>query len=321
MYLKRWISIVAIGIIAPFLFTQCSDDDSDSTEKGTVNVKMTDAPIDNANVEGAFVTITEVKIDGQAVEGFEKQTIDLTAYQQGDAKLMASDQMEVGAYENVSFVLDYEQDVSGNTPGCYIMTEDDVKHTLQAQSQSQSEMMINDGFDVESATDNNLVIDFDLRKSIKGENESHGQSDFAFVTHSEMENSFRAVKESNCGTVEGNASNQSSTEGEMVVYAYKKGEFDSESETQGQGQSNMMFANAVTSAKVKSDGSYTLAFLEEGEYEIHVANYEENNQGNMEFQGMVEASSNTSGFLLGGFMVESNASIQLNLTLTGIIGG
>lgn len=319
MNLKRWIAVIAIGVVTPFLFTQCDDDNGNNTEKGNVNMKMTDAPIDDANVQGAFVTVSEIKVDGQAVDGFEKQTIDLTAYQQGNAKLMASDKMDVASYNSVSVVLDYGQDASGNAPGCYVLTDDNVKHTLNATSQSQSEIMINDGFDVESASDNNVVIDFDLRKTIQSGNESSGQSEFSFVTASEMESSLRAVVESESGSIEGDVNDNSSSDGEMVVYAYNKGKFDSETETQGQGQSNVMFANAVTSAKVDGNGSYTLSFLEEGEYEVHIANYQENSQGEMEFQGMVDANSSTSGQVLGAIQVQANASVQLNILISGLI--
>jgi hypothetical protein len=252
------------------------------------------------------------------VDGFQKQTIDLTAYQQGNAKLMASDELDVQSYNNISLVLDYESDETGNSPGCYIITEDDMKHNLNAGSQTQGEITINDGFDVQSATENNVVIDFDLRKSIVSGNETHSESDFSFVTQSEMNNALRAVVESESGSIEGQANNESNSEGHMVVYAYHKGEYDSSTETSGQGSSNVLFANAVTSAKVEGDGSYKLSFLHEGEYELHVANYQENTEGEVEFQSTMEASSTTSGYILGGIMVEANAQLMIDLLISGI---
>lgn len=316
--LRRWIFLLAIGLTVPFVLTSCNDEEDNDDMKATVNFKMTDAPVDNNNVEAVFVTVADIKVDGNSVDGFEKQTIDLTAYQQGNAKLMASDELDVQSYNNISLVLDYESDESGNSPGCYVITDDDMKHNLNAGSQSQGEITINDGFDVQSASENNVVIDFDLRKSIVSGNESHSESDFSFVTQGEMSNALRAVVEMESGSIEGNAENESAAEGEMVVYAYHKGEFDSSTETSGQGSSNVMFANAVTSAKVKNDGSYKLSFLQEGEYEVHVANYQENAEGEMEFQGTMEASSSTSGYLLGGIMVEANGQLMIDLLISGI---
>ena len=316
--MKRGVLVILASFAIPFAFTSCSDDENDDAEKATVNFKMTDAPIDNSSVEAVFVTVANIKVDGNSVDGFQKQTIDLTAYQNGNAKLLTSEQLDVNAYSNISLVLDYESDDSGNSPGCYVITEDDMKHNLNAGSQSQGEITINDGFDVQSATENNVVIDFDLRKSIVSGNESHSESDFSFVTQNEMNNALRAVVESESGSVEGNAENESAAEGEMVVYAYHKGEFESSTETSGQGSSNVMFANAVTSAKVNNDGSYKLSFLQEGEYELHVANYQENNDGELEFQGTMEASSSTSGYLLGGIMVEANSQLMIDLLISGI---
>lgn len=317
-YLRRWIFLLAIGLTVPFVLTSCNDEEENDDMKATVNFKMTDAPIDNSSVEAVFVTVADLKVDGSSVDGFQKQTIDLTAYQQGNAKLMASDELDVQSYNNISLVLDYESDDAGNSPGCYIITEDDMKHNLNASSQSQGEITINDGFDVQSATENNVVIDFDLRKSIVSGNESHSESDFSFVTQNEMNTALRAVVESEAGSIQGQAANESSADGQMVVYVYNKGEFDSTTETSGQGNSNVMFANAVTSAKVQGDGSYTLSFLQEGEYEVHVANYQENNEGELEFQGTMQASSNTSGYLLGGIMVEANTQLTIDLLISGI---
>ncbi|MDZ7776005.1 MAG: DUF4382 domain-containing protein [Bacteroidales bacterium] len=89
MIVRKWFFIIVLGIVTPLIFTQCSDDDDNNEEKGTVNFKMTDAPIDDADVEAVFVTVSEVKVDGEAVNGFEKQTIDLTAYQEGNTEVVS----------------------------------------------------------------------------------------------------------------------------------------------------------------------------------------------------------------------------------------
>jgi|GEM_PF-2364718 hypothetical protein len=37
MIVKKWFFIIVLGIATPLLFTQCSDDENDNEEKGTVN--------------------------------------------------------------------------------------------------------------------------------------------------------------------------------------------------------------------------------------------------------------------------------------------
>ncbi|MCF8301893.1 MAG: DUF4382 domain-containing protein [Bacteroidales bacterium] len=306
-------SLILVGSI--LVFTQCGKDDDDNAG---VRVKMTDAPIDNAEVQGAFVTVSEVMIDGESVGGFSKQTIDLTAYQQGNTEVLLDDDMEVGSYNQLTMVLDYEQDASGNSPGCYVMTDDNEKHNLAATAQGQGEFTISNGFDVDSESTTDLVVDFNLRKAVT-HSESQ-QSRYSFVTDAEMNNAMRMVVEGESGHIQGNAEDNYNESDKIVVYAYHKGEFNSSTETHGQGSSDVRFANAVTSAQIQGDGSYRLSFLDEGEYEIHCASYNEDSNGNVTFEGMLQANSTIDGLLLGSVNVEANSEVTLDLEITGLIG-
>lgn len=57
------------------------DDGTNDGEKGTLKLEITDAPIDNASVEGVFVTIASIALDGIEVNNFTKTTMDLKALQ------------------------------------------------------------------------------------------------------------------------------------------------------------------------------------------------------------------------------------------------
>jgi hypothetical protein len=37
-----------------------------------LKIELTDAPIDDTRVEGVFVTIADVKVDGQSLEGIQQ---------------------------------------------------------------------------------------------------------------------------------------------------------------------------------------------------------------------------------------------------------
>ena len=312
--------LITATILISTLFIQCSDDNDGTDEStGTFAVKITDAPSDDANIQGTFVTVSEVKVDGQSVEGFSKQTIEISAYQQGDAKLLINEAMEAETYGSVSLVLDYETDESGESPGCYVLTDDNAKHNLAAESQTQSEMTFQSDFEVQSDTESSWVIDLDLRKAVTREDDNSTEREYKFVTSTEMQGAFRIVEEENSGEVRGNVSGTLNTDDNMYVYAYKKGEFDSSSETQAQGNSNVLFANAVTSAKVQSDGSYTLAFLQEGDYEIHVASYDQQSNGKSEFSALLNANSQISGLLLNDVSVSSESTVNLDIEILGLI--
>jgi hypothetical protein len=317
--MKTKISILLVLFIFSMVAISCSDDDDVDKQHGELNVKVTDAPSDDANIQGTFVTISEVKVDGQAVEGFTAQTIEISAYQNGNTKLLVSETLEAGTYSSVSLVFDYENDAEGNAPGCYVLTDDDNKHALEASATSTTEVTFNRSFQVEASGMTDLVVDFDLRKAIV-RNEDGGDSEYKFVTSAELTNSLRIVQEDECGEIDGEINNHSEAEGELVIYAYEKGSFNAETETQGQGDSQVMFANAETSAKVANDGSYKLSFLEEGDYEIHIASYEEDANGQVSFTGMVQASSSISGLLLNNISVEANSQVNLNIDLSVLAG-
>ena len=312
---------VVIVLFSVAFFVGCSDDDDEvkKNETGQLSVKLTDAPSDDANVQGTFVTVSDVKVDGESVEGFTKQTIEVSAYQQGDAKLLISDDVEAKSYNSLTLVLDYESDASGDLPGSYVLTEDGKKHDLAAESQAQSEITFQKNFDVESNGQTSLVVDFDLRKAVTRDTESSTESDYKFVTSAEMQNALRIVKEDNSGEVQGDVSSTVNTDDdEHYVFIYKKGEFNSSAETQGQGSSNVLFANAATSAKVESDGSYKLSFLEEGDYEIHLAAYEKSNN-RFDFNALLEANSTISGLLLNDISVSSQTSVEVDISIVGLL--
>lgn len=305
-------------VVLALITVQCSKDDGPA-QTGQINVKMTDAPSDDANIQGTFVTVTDVKINGKSAEGFTPQTIEVSAYQQGNTKLLLNKTLDAGSYNSISLVLDYKNDAEGNSPGCYVLTNDASKHALEGPTSSTGEITFNHQFQVTADGNTDLVIDFDLRKCIT-RNEGSSSSNYKFVTNAEMGNSLRIVTASDCGEIEGKVSDSASSNSKLIVYAYKKGSFSITSEMQGQGSSNVMFANAVTSAKVNSDGTYKLAFLQKGDYEIHVASYDESSSSSQfTFKGMANASSSISGLLLNSITVDAQSQISLNIDILGLL--
>lgn len=318
MNTKKIILLVnAIILSITLIFTQCTNDSE--SESGQLNVKLTDAPSDDANIKGVFVTVAEVKVDGETVEGFNKQTIDLTSYQKGSAKLLVSDNVNVGSYDEISLVLDNQEEEAGNSPGCYVLTEDNSKHNLSASGNATSEITLDQDFEVMSNAATDMIIDFDLRKAIKYVNESDGSSDYAFVTDSELESALRIAIESETGNIEGKITENIDAGDRVVVYAYEKGTFDEETETTGQGSSKVMFANAVTSSEVDLNNNYVLNYLKNGTYELHVASYDEDEKGKLAFSSMLEANSLTDGIVANSVEVEAFAEVTVNLNLTGLI--
>tara|TARA_R110002074_G_scaffold104764_10_gene226331 strand:+ start:16003 stop:16956 length:954 start_codon:yes stop_codon:yes gene_type:complete len=314
--MKNYLKPVAIVLISMSMTVSCSKDDngdgSTGAESYDTTFKITDAPIDNANIEAVFVTVSDVKVDGTSLEGFNKTTFDLAALVNGQTKTFGNIKLEAGSYSNIELELDYADDAAGNTPGCYVEMADGQKDQLEATA---SKISISDTFEVFATNTNEIVIDFDLRKTIK-EEQGSSSSDFEFVSMSELSAGIRAVNEETTGMISGTVNDAGNSSDKIIVYAYEKGTFDAEVETQGQGEGNVTFANAVTSSEVSGlNNSYSLNFLAEGEYELVFVSYNEESDG-FTFNSLLEAES-TTGLDLGFINITSTIQISANVTITG----
>lgn len=284
--------------------------------KGTVKVGITDAPIDDKSISGAFVTITEVKINGKTYEGFDgPKTVNLLSLQNGNSLTLGEGQFEAGTISKIALVLDYEKDQNGASPGCYVQKTDGTKETLAVSGNAKNEIEIaTKRYDLAENQTLDLMIDFDLRKSIKENNPNAATKDYAFVTYGELQSSIRIVDKAQTGEIAGKLSNyNASTNGDVVVFVYKKGEFNKNKETDGQGTSDITYKNAVTSAKLDGSGNFKVAFLEAGEYELHFAS---NKSTGIGFSTLLDITSVTD---LSAVKVQSNAQVNLSLSLKGIL--
>lgn len=283
-----------------------------SAETYNTTVEVTDAPIDNANVQGAFVTITNVKINGKALEGFQTTTVDLLALQNGTTKVLGDVALEAGATSNIVVELSNDVDDQGGEIANYILVEGGQKVELILEN---TEIALTDAAEVVANADNTIVLDFDLRKMI-GKN-TEGQ--YQLVSQSELQASIRAVNKLNAAAIEGNVEDTNNTAEAIVVYAYKKGTYTESEATEN--ASGVRFAGAVNSSVVsEADGSYSLNFLEEGEYELHYAAYsQDETTGEMTFQGMLEVSAAT-GFDLDifGLNLAAESTTELDVVVTGM---
>lgn len=315
------LKVFFFALFSIVLFTQCETDDmtEPSTIKGDLQVEITDAPIDDANVKGVFVSIAEVKVDGETFSGFSgKTTIDIMAYQNGQTELLGLAELEAGTYSNISLVLDYESDMDGNSPGCYVWTAADQKESLEASANSNNEIVISSAFEIKENTKTSLVADFDLRKSIRYEDNSKDR--YSFVTSAEMNTALRLSNKETAGTASGKCTDVFSGSDKIVVYAYKKGSYNRDTEVKGQGSSSIEFKNATTSSEVDASGNFQLSFLDSGEYEFVFAAYEDQgNDGSYDLAGTLEVGLGLGLELLGVVSVDAGANVNLDVLVTGII--
>lgn len=312
MEIKNFIKVSLL--LSVFLVSSCSkDEDVENKSNGSGNataIYITDAPVDDARVQAVLLTVSQVKVNGKAVEGFNKTTLEISSLTEGKTELLGQLNLDAGMTNSISLVLS-DSDESGNAPGNFVLLEGGAKEEIAGGM----ELNLQDNAEVVEDLENQLVLDFDLRKSLKG-----GAEGYALVSEGNLESNIRAVNTLNAGTLKGQVENATAADGEVVVaYAYKKGEFNnSEEETTSDG---IRFSNAASSAVVADgSGNFEMHFLEEGDYELHFASFSDDDaDGELEFKGMVSAET-TGAIDLNGFTITSASETSLMISFTGLLG-
>jgi hypothetical protein len=318
-----WMSAMFVAC-ACVVFTSCKDDNDSNAGTGTAQFEITDAPVDDASVKSVFVTVADVKVDGQSISGFSKQTIDLKAYQKGTTKILGTTDLAAKTYSHATLVLDLDANESGSAPGCYVLTQDNIKYKLTNANASSGklEIPLNKDWSVTTGTTSNVVLDFDLRKALAYSDDASVR--YRFVNSTNLQSAIRVVAKSNSANIKGTYTEQTASNADaVIVYAYKKGTFDAATETQVQGEDNLTFKNAVSSAKVEtalSGNTYTLSFLEAGEYELHFAGYTRDNTTNrFNFKSLLESDVMVNGSVSTSFNLTAGSDLNVSATIKGLL--
>ncbi|MEQ8469963.1 MAG: DUF4382 domain-containing protein [Marinoscillum sp.] len=317
--------IAIIGLMTTLIFTSCDQDDEgnkmpdETNETGTANIQATDAAIDAENVTGVFLSVTGIHVDGDddsndtTVMFDATEEFNLMAYQNGETYGLGSIDLGVGSYSDISFILDEEM------PG-YVAFSDDTSSEIELEG-SGNEYEILGAFDIEADSQTDLVADVDLRKALV---KTSSEGEFM------LRSTARLVEANISGTIEGSIENYEAmktendlegTESKVVVFAYTEGSFDESEKEDGSGIEGR-FENSINSAVVADDGSFTLAFMEESDYEIVVAVFEkdetEPEEEEFEFSELLETELSAGGSLdliLDGLGVTANSSTTVSIKI------
>ena len=316
-----WMKAIFFGC-AVTMFTACDDDSKEPMGQGDVEFEITDAPIDDASVKSVVVTVTDIKVDGQSIAGFTKQTIDLKAYYDGNTKALGSAVVDARTYSNVVLVLDLDADAQGNSPGCYVLNKDNVKYKLKSTATGKTDIIINQSWKATKDASTKIVMDFDLRKSIRYSDDPAVR--YSFVSDNSLQAAVRLVANEKSGTIKGTYQEDSQVDADkIIVYAYKKGTFNASTETQAQSTDGIYFKNAVASAEVKETLTgkvFTVAFLQEGEYELHFAAYSnDSTNGRTSFDAMLQSETKVDGNVASIIKVKAATSVNISTSIKGII--
>ena len=242
-----------------------SDESEQALETGTLELYLSDAPLDAKNVTGVYITIDEIQyhLDGEWItceEFVGNQTYNLLELTGGNSTLLGELTLPVGNYTQIRFMLDIPEKGSQLTnPGCYIEFADNSTEPLFVPSGNETGYKAIGRFEVTVNETVEVTADFDVRKAVV-------VADFYI-----LKPTLRLVVNNQAGSIRGSVTNGSNYT-DIIVFAYGDGTW-AETEDDGPVYPESRFPNAITSGKMDEEGGYRLALLAAGTYDLVVAGY------------------------------------------------
>lgn len=268
MMKKLFFPLIFIAGLSLLLMNACEDNNGTNENTGRLHLSITDAPIDQYDVTGVFITVTEVQIhkggsDWQVIEEFEGPvTYNLLELTHGISELMAVTELPAGVYTQIRFMLDAPENVGqGNhaNPGCYLEFADGSTEPLFVPSGGQTGYKAIGNFSVPVNGDVHVTADFDVRKSVVVAGNSG-----KFI----LKPTIRLVVDDEAGTISGSVINIEDGKG-VVVYAYEAGTYQV-NEAADPAPDTPRFPNAVSSDMVGEQNNFKVPFLAPGLYDLVV---------------------------------------------------
>ncbi|CAN5481325.1 hypothetical protein BH10BAC4_BH10BAC4_22120 [soil metagenome] len=264
--------LIVVAVLT--LSQSCTQSSDHGPQTGETEFKITNNPLDDANIRGVFITVSDIKVNDNSVAGFQRQTINLKDFEDGNTKSMATTLLAAIPHSDLTLVLDAGTDDKGQSPGCYVTTfSDDIKYALS--NEQSINIGINTEWNVNSNKKSAVVIDFDIRKAIVQVEDPAIR--YAFASLENLQGAARILDEKAAGMIMGNFySAEGVPVSRVIVYVYKKSSFNPTTEIEPQGEDKTLFRNAVTSTELVEgpiSKVFKLDFLKEGDYQLYFATY------------------------------------------------
>ena len=261
-----------IGILLSFaiitLIAGCGGGSSDTStslnsgDTGKVALSLTDAPTDDENIKGVYVTFDALRYQyadsddsWQDVDLNETRIINLLDLQDGNTTLLNYVELPAGEISHVRFVID--------TSECYIDLVVGGIQPLEVPSGDQTGFKAIGGFTIPAGGIVFVTADFDVRKSVTVTGNGRYK----------LRPTIKIIDNIEVGEINGTVSlSLDENVSSVIVYTYGDGDWN-ESEV----NTDPPFVNAVSSTTV-SDGSYTLPWLTVGLYDLVVVSQDANGE-------------------------------------------
>ncbi|HPM76612.1 MAG TPA: DUF4382 domain-containing protein [bacterium] len=252
---------VVVAVVVMFGYACQNDDDDDSGGDADFTLVMIDAPVDDA--EAINLTVEEVAVhafhmtddddtaddddDGNAAESgwftldVEPARYNLLELQNNVGVVLAEQSLPSGDYNEIRLILTCEGE---DAPEIVI---DGENKALTVPSGCQSGFKLKGQFTLVEGAQTKLIMDFDMRKSV------HETGNGKYLLSPVV----RIIQADAAGTIAGEIA---PTVPRAIVYAFATGTFTGDN-----------FDDAENSTIVRDDGSFVLAALPAGAYDLVVS--------------------------------------------------
>jgi hypothetical protein len=253
--------IIILGVLAAS-GVSCGE----ASGTGTLELYLSDAPIDAENVTGVYITINEIQyhINDQWItcEEFEgPKTYNLLELTGGNSTLLGELTLPGGHFNQIRFMLDIpEMGQNPANPGCYIEFADNSTQPLFVPSGNTTGYKAVGEFEVPINGTVELTADFDVRKAV-----------VLADSHYILKPTIRLIVSNEAGRISGSITNNSGYT-DIIVFAYEDGTW-ADTEDDDPVYPGSRFPNAVNSGKMCDDGHYRIPLLAAGTYDLVVAGY------------------------------------------------
>lgn len=240
--------IAALGLSLSVILSGCGGGSTSDSDTATVTMSVTDAPVDDENVLGVYVTFIGLQYqyadsnESWKEVDFNETTIDLLSLQDGNTSMLNKVELPAGVIDHVRFKLDTEK--------CYVETLAGRAY-MNVPSGDQTGFKAIGSFTIPAGGTVNVTADFDLRKSVNMN--ANGYS---------LRPTIKIVDNIQVGEINGTMTADVNGTSQAILYAYANDTWD-DNETNATNN----FSNAVLSTDA-TDGDFTLPWLTTGTYDL-----------------------------------------------------
>jgi Domain of unknown function (DUF4382)/Carboxypeptidase regulatory-like domain len=240
MKLRTAFSFIVLALFAVSALAVSCGDDNEGDGKTGLQIYLIDAPVDDAEEINMTVISASIRDGGWTDLDLEPVRFNLLDFQNDEGYALVQDELPAGDYDELRLVLECEGD---DAPEIVIAGE---SYPLKVPSGCTSGFKIKGDFSISGGAEVVLILDFNARKSVTETAKGYNLNPV-----------IRVIRAEDAGTISGLI--EPAIE-RSAAFAFQDGTY-----------ANDNFDDAYNSTIARENGSFTIAALPAGTYDIVVS--------------------------------------------------